>query len=59
MLVLLLDREQTPVRQNGDRQAGGIGDAAQVEIACFGRLEGSNADGRHPKSPIPATGTLS
>ena len=44
-LVLVLDREHASVRQDADRQARAVGDAAQAEIALARRLEG--AEGRH------------
>ena len=49
-LVLVLDGEHASVRQDADRQARGVRDAAQAEIALARRLEG--AEGRHLESLV-------
>ena len=49
-LVLVLDREDATIRQNAERQAGLVRDAAQAEIALAGRLE--DAGGEAPSSVI-------
>ena len=47
-LVLALDREDAPVGQSADRQAGWVRDAMQAEIAGAGHLERAHGKRRHP-----------
>src|SRR4029453_15281478 len=42
-LMLMLDREQAAVRQRADRQAGGVGDLTEAEIAVAGGGAGAGA----------------